>query len=59
MDARIAGELDPRRLGKPLRHTLHGLWRYRIRDYRVICEIREKDHIVFVVAIKHRSIAYK
>jgi mRNA interferase RelE/StbE len=36
MDARIATEEDPRRFGKPLRHELYGLWRYRVRDYRII-----------------------
>ena len=29
MDTRIASEEDPRRFGKPLRHELRGLWRYR------------------------------
>jgi mRNA interferase RelE/StbE len=33
---RIATCEDPRRLGKPLRHELKGLWRYRIGDYRAI-----------------------
>lgn len=41
MDARIATEDDPHRLGKPLRHERRALWRYRVRDYRIICEIRE------------------
>ena len=58
MDTRIATEEDPRRFGKPLRHDKHGLWRYRVRDYRVICVIRDSAHIVFVLTIKHRSLAY-
>lgn len=58
MDTRIATAEDPRRFGKPLRHELGGLWRYRVRDYRIICEIREEAVVVFVVTIKHRSIAY-
>ena len=33
---RIATDKDPRRFGKPLSKNLSGLWRYRIRDYRVV-----------------------
>ena len=58
MDTRIATDEDPRRLGKPLRHELRGLWRYRVRDYRIICEIREQVRVVFVLTIKHRATAY-
>ena len=39
---RIATDEDPRRFGKPLSRNLVGLWRYRIRDYRLICNI--EDH---------------
>lgn len=40
MDTRIATDDDPRRFGKLLRHELRGLWRYRVRDYRIIADIR-------------------
>jgi mRNA interferase RelE/StbE len=42
-----------------LRHELRGLWRYRVRDYRIICEIREQSRVVLVLTIKHRSVAYE
>ena len=58
MDSRIATDEDPRRFGKPLRHELRGLWRYRVRDYRFICDIREKTSVVFVLTVKHRSTVY-
>jgi mRNA interferase RelE/StbE len=55
---RIAIEDDPRRFGKPLRHELQGLWRYRIGDYRAICQI-ENDHlVVLVLAVNHRRQVY-
>jgi mRNA interferase RelE/StbE len=57
-DTRIAVNEDPRHFGKPLRHELRGLWRHRVRDYRIICDIREQTRVVFVLAIKHRSTAY-
>jgi mRNA interferase RelE/StbE len=58
IDTRIATDEQPRRFGKSLRHELRGLWRYRVRDYRIICEIRARTHVVFVLTIKHRSDAY-
>ncbi|HEX5482962.1 MAG TPA: type II toxin-antitoxin system RelE/ParE family toxin [Terriglobia bacterium] len=58
MDTRIATDEDPRRFGKPLRHELRGLWRYRVRDYRIICQIREQTRVMFVLTIKHRSVVY-
>ena len=58
MDNRIATTDDPRKLGKPLRHDKYGLWRYRVRDYRIICELDVKRGIVVVQAIGHRSTIY-
>jgi mRNA interferase RelE/StbE len=40
MDARIANAANPRQFGKPLRSRRFGLRRYRVRDYRIICERR-------------------
>jgi len=58
MDARIASNENPRRFGKSLRHEFRGLWRYRVRDYRVICEVQDQRRVVFVLTIKHRSASY-
>jgi mRNA interferase RelE/StbE len=59
MDRRIAKADDPRAFGKPLRHTKFGLWRYRLRDYRIICQLQDAKLIVLVVAIGHRSTVYE
>lgn len=32
---------NPRNFGKPLRYELSGLWRYRVKNFRIICSIRE------------------
>lgn len=58
MDKRIANADDPRSFGKPLRHSKFGLWRYRLRDYRIICQVQETRLVVLVVAIGHRSKIY-
>jgi mRNA interferase RelE/StbE len=59
MDKRIAGAENPRNFGKPLRHSKFGLWRYRVRDYRIICQLQDEKLVVLVVAIGHRSIVYE
>ena len=58
IDNRIAGARTPRDFGKPLRGSRFGLWRYRLRDYRIICELQEKRLVVLVVAVGHRSAIY-
>ncbi|MGH7866533.1 MAG: type II toxin-antitoxin system RelE family toxin [Candidatus Dormibacteraceae bacterium] len=58
MDRRVATAQDPRDFGKPLRASKFGLWRYRVRDYRIICELQEKRLVVLVVAVGHRSTIY-
>ncbi len=58
MDHRVATAQDPRDFGKPLRGSKFGLWRYRVRDYRIICELQEKRLVVLVVGVGHRSTIY-
>ena len=59
MDQRIAGAENPRLFGKPLRRSKFGLWRYRVRDYRIICELQDTRLVVLVVALGHRSKIYE
>jgi mRNA interferase RelE/StbE len=59
MEVRIAKAADPRAFGKPLRHSKFGLWRYRVRDYRIICEFRDTQLVVLVVAVGHRNRIYE
>jgi len=58
MDNRVATARTPRDFGKPLRGSKFGLWRYRVRDYRIICELQAKRLVVLVVAVGHRSTIY-
>jgi mRNA interferase RelE/StbE len=59
MDKRIGRAEDPRTFGKPLRHSKFGLWRYRVRDYRIICELRDARLRVLRLAVGHRSTIYE
>ncbi len=59
MDERIAGTGNPRQTGKALVGPLGGLWRYRVGDYRVICEIQDEVLRVLVVQVGNRSKVYR
>ena len=50
---------NPARLGKPLRFELEGLHCARRGDYRVIYRIDAGRHCVEIVAVEHRSDAYR
>jgi len=58
LDRRIATRLDPRRFGKPLKANLTGLWRYRVRDHRILCQIKDHMLLVLVVSVGHRKNVY-
>ncbi|WP_018866621.1 MULTISPECIES: type II toxin-antitoxin system RelE/ParE family toxin [unclassified Thioalkalivibrio] len=58
LEERVAHLDDPRELGKPLKGRLTQLWRYRVGDYRVICELRDESLVVLVVRIGHRKEVY-
>ncbi len=55
---RIEGCKNPRHFGEPLRGEMAGLWRYRIGDYRVICEIQDQQLVVLALAVGHRREIY-
>ena len=50
---------DPRQWGKPLRGEKRGLWRYRVGDYRLICDIQDDRIVVLVLAVGHRKDIYR
>jgi len=58
IEKRIASKEDPRRFGKPLKAELAGLWRYRVRDYRLVCQIKDEVMLVLVISVGHRKNVY-
>lgn len=50
---------DPRAHGKGLTGNLSGAWRYRIGDYRVLCDIRDDELAVLALETGHRREMYK
>ena len=49
---------EPRSRGRALSGDLAGLWRYRVGDYRVICEIRDDTLVIRAIKISHRRDVY-
>jgi len=47
----------PHLYGEPLRKTLHGYWKLRVGDYRVVFKIVGEE--VWVLGIIHRKKVYK
>lgn len=50
---------NPRQYGKGLTANRKGQWRYRIGDYRLICEIEDEKMIILALTIGHRRSIYK
>jgi mRNA interferase RelE/StbE len=50
---------DPRQWGKPLHGEKRGLWRYRVGDYRLICNIQDERITGLVLQIGHRKDVYR
>lgn len=49
---------NPRSRGKGLVGNLGGYWRYRVGDYRLICEIIDDELIILVLEVGHRKNVY-
>jgi len=46
---RLAPAENPRRWGTALQGEKRGLWRYRVGDYRLICDIRDEKVMVLIL----------
>ena len=49
---------DPER-GEPLLRELDGLWKYRVRRFRVVYAIDRKAHVIRLMAVGHRQHVYE
>ena len=49
--------LDPLLYGKPLRRDLHGCYKLRVGEYRVIYQVKKTD--IYIITIGHRCDVYK
>lgn len=57
---RVAPLEDPRSLGEALHgKELGRFWKYRIGDYRVICDIQDNVIRILVLRVGHRREVYR
>ena len=56
---RVQAHPEPKRLAEPLSGPLRGLYRFRVGDYRAICDIQETRLVVLVVEVGHRGEIYR
>lgn len=57
---RVAKLDDPRSIGQALKGSELGeFWKYRVGDYRVICDIQDKEIVVLVLRVGNRREVYR
>ncbi len=57
---RLAPLDNPRSIGQALQGSKLGeFWKYRVGDYRLICEIEDKQLFILVLRVGHRREIYR
>ena len=56
---RLADTDNPRATGKALQGRLAGYWRYRVGDYRIICQIKDGELTRLAIEIDQRKDIYR
>lgn len=59
IDKNLVGCENPRQHGKGLTANRSGQWRYRIGDYRLICEINDNELVILALTIGRRRDVYR
>lgn len=55
----LEGTDNPRAHGKGLVADKKGIWRYRIGNYRLICNILDEKLVILVIETGHRKAVYQ
>lgn len=59
IEKHLVGCEDPRANGKGLTANRSGQWRYRVGDYRLICQINDNELVILALSVGHRRDVYK
>ncbi len=60
LHSRIKPLENPRQLGTALQGArFEHLWRYKVGDYRIVCDIQDQRLVVLVIEIGHRREVYR
>ena len=58
IEKKLEGCTNPRQYGKGLTANRNGQWRYRIGEYRLICQMEDDRLIILALNIGHRREVY-
>ncbi len=58
IEKNLVGCTNPRQHGKGLTANRSGQWRYRIGDYRLICQIEDDRLVILALSVGHRREVY-
>lgn len=59
LNDRVAKSENPRLLGEGLKGQFEEYWKYRVGDYRIICNLLDSVFTVMVVKIGNRREVYR
>lgn len=59
IDKNLVNCENPRVHGKGLVQNKPDQWRYRVGDYRIICEIKETEIVILVLEVSRRREVYE
>jgi len=59
IETRLQTDHGPRRMGEAYVGPLKGYWKYRVGDYRLVCDIQDRTQTILVVAIGDRKNVYR
>lgn len=59
IEKNLVGCMTPRQHGKGLTANRSGQWRYRIGDYRLICQIQDNKLVILALSVGHRREIYR
>ena len=54
----VANLENPRSRGKLLVGNLRGIWCYRVGEYRILCQLKDKELCIFVIDVGYRKEVY-
>jgi mRNA interferase RelE/StbE len=57
--SRLETDENPRRIGEALKGRFGEYWKYRVGDYRLICDIDDASRTVWVLQIGDRKEVYR
>lgn len=58
IEKNLIGCENPRNHGKGFVSNRSGQWRYRIGDYRLICQIQDNELVILALSVGHRREVY-